>query len=371
MQRRSRLVIITPIVTPYRTPVFDALARREDLDLTVLYLAITESQRRWTANLSVLKHPFVVMPEFFRIERRDVWTHVSRGVFRRLRSLKPDVVIAGGWDQPATMAAFFLRRLLHFRFVWWVESTTRDARAKNSLNDRVKRFLIRSADGVVVPGTAAKRYVIALGASEDRVFLAPNVVDDRFFSPGPRSEHRGPTRFLYVGRLDPSKGLDVLLDAWKGCPSCGSLTLVGDGTLRDHLGERIKREGITSVSLKGHLDGLELGEAYREADVLVLPSLTDVWGLVVNEAMLTGLPVIVSDVVGAIDDLVEDGGNGVIVPAGNAEALCGAMTSLARDGARLTVMGRRSMELIHGFTPEQSAQGFVEVVSSVTAPRAT
>lgn len=364
-----RVAVLTSTVTPYRTPVFDSLAAKERIELSVAYLAETEPQRDWTTDLLSLRHGFVILPEMFKLGRRGMWVHFSRGLTRYLRSFRPHVVIAGAWDQPPMLLAYLLRRFLRFRFIWWVESSLEDVRSRVHLLRWLKGRLISGADGLIVPGEAARRYVLDLGAPPDRIVLAPNAVDnDRFQTSVNRPQSRG-ARFIFVGRFERAKGIDVLLDAWRGCSGCGTLTLIGEGSLRSHLTRRIEEQGLRGVTLKGHLDENELARAYSEADVLVLPSLSEPWGLVVNEGMAAGLPVIASTAVGAAPDLVEHGRTGLVVPPGDAEALAEAMRTLAVDPTERAVMGSRAAEKIKGFTPARCADGLVSAILLATQPR--
>jgi glycosyltransferase involved in cell wall biosynthesis len=112
----------------------------------------------------------------------------------------------------------------------------------------------------------------------------------------------------------------------------------------------------------GHLDRDELARAYAEADVFVFPSVADAWGLVLNEAMASGLPLIATSVPGAVDDLLSGGENGIVVPPFDPGALADAMVALASDPARRLEMGERSSSRIRDFEPLTWAEGIREAV---------
>jgi glycosyltransferase involved in cell wall biosynthesis len=134
-------------------------------------------------------------------------------------------------------------------------------------------------------------------------------------------------RFLFVGRLIERKGIDILLDAFRAVEG-GELWVVGDGPLADLVESAAAAD--QRVRFFRHLETTCLHDMYREADVLVLPALYDVWGLVVNEAQGYGLPVITTDQVGAAADLIDPGVTGLIVPAGSVNAFAGAMREVGR-----------------------------------------
>jgi glycosyltransferase involved in cell wall biosynthesis len=116
------------------------------------------------------------------------------------------------------------------------------------------------------------------------------------------------------------------------------------------------------VDFVGFLQREQLARCYALAEMFVLPTHSDTWGLVVNEAMACGLPIVCTDVAGCVRDLVQDGWNGITFPAGNTAALTGAMMKLSSDGALRCLMGSRSKERILRYSPEACASGIAEAV---------
>lgn len=355
-----RLMVITPIIAPYRIPVFNALAELEGIELRVVYLSETVPNRAWPIYREEMAHHYAILRPIAAVRTRYSYTNLSKGILHELRTWRPDVVVGGGWDQPAALIAHRLRRVFSYGFSWWVESTERDLRGRLRIPTAFKKSLLAGSDSVIVPGTASAQYVERLGARPERVVVAPNAVDMRFFSLYERDARRPEARckFLYVGRLHPAKGLDTLLNAWRLLGShLTSLTIVGDGPARSHLTRRVTLEGLSSVHFAGHLNREGLANEYASADVFVFPSLSDPWGLVLNEAMAFGLPIVTTSAPGATDDLVRDGWNGFVVPLGDAITLAKAMQELERDPIRRTEMGKRSLEHISEFVPERCAKG--------------
>lgn len=355
-----RLIVLTAIIAPYRIPVFNALAATPGLDLRVVYLAETDPNRMWPVYRDEIAHDFLVLRDSLVMALGGSHVHLSRGLLKELVHWRPDVIVAGGWDQPAMLLAYSLRRALGYALAWWVESTERDRRGTLRFPKGLKSRLVRGADAVIVPGVASARYVASLGASSDKIAVAPNAVDTHFFASRANGDRGGRSGccFIYVGRLHSLKGLDVLLDAWSllNIPSA-TLTLVGDGPARPPLERRIARESLQSLRLTGHLDREALASAYWSSDVFVFPSLSDSWGLVLNEAMACALPLITTSAPGAVEDLVTDGWNGRVVDPENAPALAEAMRELGADRNLRILMGERSKAHIMGFSPERCAEG--------------
>lgn len=362
-----RVCLVTAIIAPYRTPVFNRLATYPDIDLHVIYLAETEPNRQWKRQWNELRHDFLVLKGSPAVKRHGTFIHTN--VLRcvaRVRAVRPDVVIAGGWDQPPHVALFLLRRRLRYRFLWWVESTDKDLRTPGTAARRLKKRLATMADGIIVPGSASMRHVSHVGVSSDRIFLAPNSVEHGFFverSRTDRSARGGMVRVLYIGQLTQVKGVLDLLAAWEGLgPANAHLIIAGEGPLYPAIRDRIKSGLPNPVSLTGHLDREEVAEELSTADIFVFPSRSDPWGLVVNEAAAAGLPLVATSAPGAVEDLLIHGRNGLIVSPGDVTGIAEALQLLINDSDLRLTMGAQSASISESFTPEACAAGLYEAI---------
>jgi glycosyltransferase involved in cell wall biosynthesis len=166
-------------------------------------------------------------------------------------------------------------------------------------------------------------------------------------------------RFLYVGRLSTEKGLNDLLDAFlriRAKRDDVKLDLVGAGPLRDKLIARVAKLNLEhTVSFLGAKDMDAIGELFLQSVALVLPSHSEPWGLVVNESLSYGCPVVVSDVCGCVPDLVIDGVTGYSFKVGNVDALAAAMLLSVEMSTDRVGVANRCLEVIAGFTPERAA----------------
>jgi glycosyltransferase involved in cell wall biosynthesis len=337
----TRVTVVSPEPTPYRAPLFDRIAARRDIELTVVYAAHTVAGRTWSVPLA---HPHVFLrgvrvPGARRVVRHDY--PLTPGIVRALGDSRPDVVVVSGWSTFASQATVAWCRARRVPYVLQVESHDLDPRPRwrRAVKDAVATRLIRAASSVLAVGSAARESALARGASQVRIFA--NTIDvDRWIERAdalPRSEHDG-VLVLSVGRAVPEKGFDILSAA---CAAAG-----------------VRLETVT-----GGLPEDDLARRYGEADVFALLSRHEPWGVVVNEAAASGLPLVLSDRVGAAYDLLRDGENGFLVPAENVDAAASALRKLAADPKLRRRMGERSRELVRAWNYDASVEAFVAATS--------
>jgi len=350
-----RLALLTEIPAPYRIPLFNALAER--VELRVLFLSRRDPRRGFYelhANEWRFDHRFLPGPQLRRAGR---WFVLNRRVLGELRGFRPDAVAVGGWNQPAFWVALAYCRARRIPLLVWIESTARDARSEARPLALARKAMVHGASGAFVPGSASAEYARELGV--ERVEIAPNAVDASIFERAAvdRSSRETCT-FLYAGRLDPEKGLDTLLEAFRDVP--GELVLVGSGSDEG----RLRSLAPKRVRFEGPKDRDELVGYYADADVFVLPSHSEPWGMVLNEAAAAGLPLVATEGVGAAHDLADER-----VPVGDVAALREALIRLAGDPALRARAGARSRERVQAFTPTAWAEGVVRLArASILQP---
>jgi glycosyltransferase involved in cell wall biosynthesis len=350
-----KLAFLTEIPAPYRIPLFNALAAEPGVELRVLLLAERDPRRpyyelhrdEWRFDVRVLGGR--------GLRRGGRWLVLSRGVGRELARFRPDAVAVGGWNQPAFWRALLHARTRRIPLLVWIESTLRDARTGAPPLALARRAMVRGAAGAFVPGRAAAEYARALGVAEDRIALAPNAIDAGVFATSAREPAGDRCTFLYAGRLDREKGLDVLLEAFRDVP--GELLVAGAGAEE----KRLRALAPEGVRFLGPLGRDELAAVYAQADVFVLPSRSEPWGMVLNEAAASGLPIVATEGVGAAHDLVEEGVNGFRVPADDAPALADALRRLAEDPELRHAAGLASRRIVERFTPQAWARGVAQL----------
>lgn len=241
------------------------------------------------------------------------------------------------------------------------------------------RIFIPHLDGCLAAGSWSRDYFENYGASPNHIFTIPHCVDNRRFEHAmhllrPRREElrrqwgipTDATVFLFAGKFIPVKRpCDFVKAIGQSAavePSIAGL-MVGDGPLREQCEEQARRAGAP-VRFTGFLNQTQIAEAYAAADAAVLPSASETWGLVVNEAMASGLPCIVSDYVGCSPDVIDRGVTGDIFPVGEVNTLSSLLVRYAHSGA-LATMGRNAQRKIEGYSVEAASSALLKAVETV------
>ena len=380
---KRRLVILTEIIAPYRIPVFNALAARGDVEPHVIFLSETDpSLRQWQVYREEIRFSYEVLKSYRRrIGKFNVLA--TRGLGAALRGSEPEVILSGGYNYLAAWQAQRWARRHGVPFLLWSESNLLDARRKFWWVEAAKRRFIRGCQGYVVPGTSAAAYIKTFGIAQGQIFIAPNAVDVERFSKAAQEARHDPARserlglpqryLLFVGRFVRAKGVFDLLAAYATLPEetrrAVGLVLAGDGEERGELMGRAQQIVPGQVIFPGFLQRDELAAFYALAEALVFPTHSDTWGLVVNEAVACGLPVIATNVAGCVADMVRDGENGYVVPVADPKNLCHAMRRLLDAPEMRERMSHVSFQMSARFTPQAWAEGVVRAIAEGAGER--
>ena len=355
---RRRVAFVDYFCPHYRRPLFEELARRMEMDF---YFFSDSRDKWWNSRL-----PTVEDGDFRRIALRRY--RIGGEPFipalpLRLDRDRYDAVIKnlnGRLMLPSLYGAARLRRV---PFVLWTGMWFHPRTLFHRASRRVTEALYRDVPAIVVYGEHVKRVLLEVpGVDSAKIFVAGQAVDASRFE-GVQPTLNGRPVVLFVGQFEERKGVDDLLEAFDNVADPDAeLRLIGSGSLEQHIRERIN--GHSRVTVVGHVPQEGLAAELASATCLVLPSVTtretnEPWGLVVNEAMHAGLPVIATDAVGAAaGGLVRDGHNGYIVPERNPQRLGDAMRRLLADPESAVRMGRQARVDAAEFNYDRMANAF-------------
>jgi glycosyltransferase involved in cell wall biosynthesis len=363
---KPRVVYWNNIPAPYIVDRFNAVVRRGNLSFEAWFSGRKHSERSWIVNESDWMFPYRYLPALARGDRRFAFP-------TKLLSRRPPQLLVSLYADPEFVLGTSLARSRGVRTAFWTEITFDAWIRRRRWKETLKRGLFSRVDGVIVAGPDGRRFARRYGTPEMRIHHVGQSIDVGHFAAGTamtgsqrqrirdRFGVKG-TVFLCVGRLSRGKGLDVLLDAFgtlgRTSSTPVSLLIVGEGAEASRLKARCRDERLEDVVFADYLP--ELTQAYGCADVFVFPTLGDPYGLVVDEAMASSLPVISTRSAGEITQRIEDGVNGFLVPAGNSAELLHRMQLLAVDAEARTRMGRESFTRVSGNTPDAWAARFEE-----------
>ena len=373
-----RLLIVHNIAwSHYKAAVFNCIAQEMPpamTDFRVVHLALTSEQRKSlsSADLGFHRYPYEIL---FNTSLNAVpTTKKALKLLKFLRDHPSDVVVLSGYDDAAYWAAMiYLKIFTRTKIAVTVDSTQHD-NARVFYKEFVKKVFLKCCDMVFCYGSAQIAYLKTLGVSDRKIRIRVQATDnqrirkDFLIAVEARNGAKRNNSFLYVGRLSGEKNLFLLLEAFTACQAKGwKLEIVGDGPSSDALKKMVEDKKIADVHFTGPLAWHEISRIYAGAGVLVLPSLSEPWGLVVNEAMLCEMPVIVSNHCGAAPDLVKEGVNGFTFNPHDCASLQEKLQFFIDNPQSIETFGKSSYHIIRDFTPEKAAtqitSGFLELTS--------
>lgn len=367
---RRRIAFIDYFPTHYRRALYEELARRADADF---YFFADERERYWNRKI-----PLARAGEFRQIElrrHRVAGQAVMPGVMRTLRPDRYDAVIKSLNGKLMLPLTYGTARARGLPFVLWTGMWAHPDTRTHRLSLPLTEGVYRRADAIVAYGEHVRRFVLETrGVTPEKVFVAGQAVDaERFQGVEPSFDGETP-EILYIGQFEERKGLPYLFDAVASLSDVPTrLRLVGNGSQEEEVQARARALGNADVV--GYLDQNELPAQLGRSRCLVLPSITtpldkEPWGLVINEAMHAGLPVIATDAVGAAaGGLVRDGVNGFVVPERDADALSRALRRLVTEPALAARLGAQARADAAQFTHARMADGFLSAVEYAIARR--
>ena len=391
---RYRLLVLASHVIQYQVPMFRTLAADPRLDLTVLFCSdwgVTAyhdegfgREVRWDVPLlDGFRSEF--LPNWSpRPHPGRFWGLINPAALQRIRCGEFDAVWVHGWASVTNcmvmLTAFSARVPVLLRGDTNLLPPL--PRWKRWLKQVILSHLFHYVSAFLAIGKNNADFYRAYGVPAERILAVPLAVDNDFFAATaralpPKNDLKRDLQIpqdlpvvLFCGKLTPVKRPMDLLRAFEKAVRTrpAALLFVGDGVLRGDLENYSAKHQVPNVCFAGFRNQTELPRYFGVGDVLVLPSSTEPWGLVVNEAMNFGLPVICSNQVGCAADLVKPDENGYVFPAGDIDALAGSLAAMLTDKGRRSAMGERSRALIADWGFRNDLEGVVAALQQVVRP---
>jgi glycosyltransferase involved in cell wall biosynthesis len=396
--KKMRVLLLCSHPTQYSAPMWRRISRHPQMDPLVAYCSLQGAEAKMDPGFGVTVAWDVPLLNDYRwVRLRNFSLHprvgpflglVNPGVWRLIRKQRFDAIaVFTGYMCATFWIAFMAAKVSGTPLIYGTDATTLHSVDGRNWKTKLKEFfwpkLFRMADVVVAPSSGTVALMRSLGISQDRIQLMPYVVDNEWWTEKAVCVDRKAVRrgwgipedasvVLFCAKLQPWKRPQDLLRAFaRAGISDAYLVYAGDGMMRGQLeAEAAELQVRERVRFLGFVNQSALPAVYRSSDVMVLPSEYEPFGLVVNEAMLCGCPVIVSDRVGARFDLIRENETGFVYPACDVEALTTVLHRALASSERLTGMGEAAHHGMSVWSPEAYVESFVKAARQAKKPNA-
>ena len=373
MVNRTVIFLCAQGLDPYHLARFRAFRDRWP-DMEVVLVPVAGGGRPWQVRGSSglpVRRPYEAGPMDLRSHRRAL-----QQVRSYLLEARPAALVATRYRGP--MRRYVAETVAGGSAAILLLASTYEDKARHFWREWPKRWITRGFDAVAAVGERSARYAERLGVPPGRIWRIGNVVDNQHFASGASAARRRaaqqrqalglPERyFLCVSRLSPEKNLDTLIRAFAAYRNAGGtwhLVVVGSGPDEGSLGELVQELAPGTVHLVGWKQYQDLPAYYGLASCFVLASVSEPWGLVVNEAMASGLAVLVSRRCGCLPELCWRGVNGYDFDPGDAGHLTELLLRISSAKTDLAAMGEASRRIVANFTPETWARALRDCIES-------
>ncbi|MBO0936286.1 glycosyltransferase family 4 protein [Fibrella sp. HMF5335] len=341
----------------------------QDFTFHVLQIASTEPGRTELGEVDLSQHQYSFDLLFNTSSDNIRLVDRTRTLLRHVRRYRPDLILLNGYYDPASWVVLAYARLKGIAVLSEVE-TTAVSRRRVWWKELIKPIYVSQCAGFLCLGSAARSYVLQLGAPAQKVLTIRNIgVDnealDKLYRQALPSREAAKAHlqlprynFIFAGRFAPEKNLLLLIQAFaelkRTSPDAAEwgLILSGNGSQRADLETFVRANTVPDVRMLPPCDWHEVPGRYTLADVMVLPSLFEPFGFAVNEAMIYGMPMLVSQRCGSVPDLLRDGVNGYTFDPENRADLVAKMRLMIQAKDQFAAMGEVSRQLITYFSPE-------------------
>lgn len=350
-----RVALVLNMPTPYRTPVFQRLSRRPDIHLNLIYCSHSEPDREWIHEPSGLSETFL---DDRILSWRGRYIHFGYGVWNELWSLKPNVVITGGYN-PTHLLAFLYCVVTGARHISNTDGDIQSESRLTVLHRALRRVVSTQTKAYIGPSDSSLGLFKSWGIEADRLFKAPLSADNDAFHTDSGSDREFDV--LFCGRLaevkDPLFALAVSAGVALKLGRKIKVLVIGSGPLGDAVDAMSIETPEIELTRPGFIQPSEIAQWFQRSSLFLFPTNWDPWGLVVNEACAAGLPVLTTANAGAARELVRDAENGYVLPK-VVDIWVDRAAALLSDRLSWSVMSERSRELVGNYTHEHSAAGY-------------
>lgn len=367
MGKKRKVMILSTYPAPYRMQLFEKLRREFEVDVFFETAQGDERNNDWFYNAGA-----------YILEDKEGYNRYKKAC---LHIRQYDLVALYEYSTKRACKIMVLCRLLNIPYVINCDGVNLLSN-DNKFRNIIKTFFIKGSSGCLASGTNAKKYFLKYGAQKEKIhihtFTSLNESDILEGVLGENEKYQLREKLnlplkgrlaIAVGRFIPLKRYDELIRAWKRLPKDYFLLLIGGGSEYERYQSTVKELALENVIIEPFHRKEELFDYYKASDVFVHPTSYDVWGLVVNEAMACGLPIVVSDHCIAGLELVQNGTNGYVVNMGQDDQLCDKVMEIMQDDQLRLEMAKQSISTIKAYTIENMAEKHQNVFDKIISEK--
>ncbi|OHD07722.1 MAG: hypothetical protein A2086_13540 [Spirochaetes bacterium GWD1_27_9] len=372
-----KIALLTNFITPYRLPLYKEISKRVE-KLKIFLSTPMEDNRNWKPewdDLDVTVQKNITIKKNWKHShgfKDNLYIHIPYDTLFLLKKYKPDVIISSEMGARTIQASLYKIFNPKCKLIIWATLSEYSELGRGKLRGIIRKKLLPSADAFLANGQSGKRYINKFGIDDKKIFFAPYTTDIKEFLDIPQEkDEKTANTLLFVGQIVERKGLLQFFDVLKTWGDANpdkkvNFIIGGDGREKNTLENYSLPQNI-KLEFLGNIDFKKLPEVYKRAGIFVFPSLLDEWGLVVNEALASGLPVLGSLYSQSVEELIQDGINGFTFHPDKKDEIYYALDkALSVDQQKLKEMRDKARKTIDFLTIEYVTDNIIKAIDFVT-----
>jgi len=391
MKNKTKIAIVNSHPTQYFGPMYRYLNQNPSLEITALYCSDVNIRKSYDDQFNeIISYDNDILSGYnvkflgTRYSKRKIggfWSLIVPEIWKEIKNGEYNVIWIHGYSFCAFIIALFAGKFFKKKVFLRGETHLNLKRKflKQKLHEFLVRFLFKFYDGFLAIGTANKEYYEAMGVSQEKIFLVPYTIDNDFFkvqrdnndqvkqSTLKKIDKSLPT-LLFASKFMKRKNPMLLLEASKILTDKNfhhNMVFIGSGEMLPKMMEYISNHQLNHIFLEGFVNQSQLPKIYAESDIFILPSENEPWGLIVNEVMAAGMPIVISSEIGCSKDLVKEGINGYTFETNNLDELVLHLEDMISNSEKTKLMGEKSKHIISKWSYAECSKGLIRAINEI------
>ena len=356
-----KIAVVTNMPAPYRLPIYEIMKKRMGDDFLVMYAIEREPNRSW--NLGELKFNHLFLKENYKAKKDGFnFVHNNLDVFKELKSYSPDVIITTGYN-PTFIYAWLFAKLSRKKHILFTDGWLGSEKGLSFIHKGIRSMIVRTSHAFLGVGKNGTKLYTHYGAKKEQLFQSELCVDNSRFANELAFENR-PYDLMFSGqftdRKDPLLFADIAIEVSKSIPNL-RLLILGEGPLKEKFMQKLNDAGI-EYDYPGYATQEDLPSYYASSKLFLFPTKLDAWGVVVNEAMASGTPVLSTPYAGVVDDLVIDGESGYNLEL-DVDLWSAKAKEILGDKVLWKNLSEGAINRVQDFNFDDAAQGIIDAAT--------